>query len=265
MSGAFVAGHFGEWLQGRLGPDGPVALVTLPCAAVGVEATLTPRPGRGLRLRGGQADAAARLLAGLGVALEGEVTLRPRAAAPGLGTGVSTASLVALARLAGWRGPALTLARACVGVEGASDPLMFAAPERVLWASRAGRVLGWMPAVPGFAALGGFVGPPRPTDATDDGFDDIADLVARWRGARRLRDFAAIASESASRCVARRGPAGDPTAALAARLGALGWTAAHTGAARALIFAPGCVPAGAGDALRAAGLRDVIRFDGGAR
>ena len=27
----FVAGHFGEWLQGRLGPDGPVALVTLPC------------------------------------------------------------------------------------------------------------------------------------------------------------------------------------------------------------------------------------------
>ncbi len=262
MSRAFVAGHFGEWLQGRLGPDGPVALVTLPCAAVGVAATLSARPGRGLRLRGGEADAVARLLAGLGVGLEGEVTLRPRAA-PGLGTGVSTASLVAVARLAGWRGPVLTLARACVRAEGASDPLMFADPARVLWASRAGRVLGWMPPVPRFAALGGFLGPPRPTDAADDGFDDIAGLVARWRAARRLRDFAAIASESASRCVARRGPAGDPTAALAARLGALGWTAAHTGAARALIFAPGRVPAGAGDALRAAGLRDVIRFDGG--
>ena len=28
-----VAGHFGELLQGRLGPSGPLALVTLPTAA----------------------------------------------------------------------------------------------------------------------------------------------------------------------------------------------------------------------------------------
>ena len=31
---ARVAGHFGEFLQGRLGAEGPVALVTLPCPAL---------------------------------------------------------------------------------------------------------------------------------------------------------------------------------------------------------------------------------------
>ncbi|BAJ82867.1 BluE protein (plasmid) [Acidiphilium multivorum AIU301] len=30
-----VLGHFGEFLQGRIGPGGPVALVTVPCAFPG--------------------------------------------------------------------------------------------------------------------------------------------------------------------------------------------------------------------------------------
>ncbi len=29
-----IAGHLGEFVQGRLGPDGPVALLTLPCPAL---------------------------------------------------------------------------------------------------------------------------------------------------------------------------------------------------------------------------------------
>ena len=36
---ARVPGHFGEWIQGRLGPGGPVALVTLACPALSVSAT----------------------------------------------------------------------------------------------------------------------------------------------------------------------------------------------------------------------------------
>ena len=39
-----VPGHFGEWLQGRLGPDGPLALVTLACPDRGVRVTRTPGP-----------------------------------------------------------------------------------------------------------------------------------------------------------------------------------------------------------------------------
>lgn len=262
---ATVAGHFGEWLQGRLGPEGPVALVTLPCAVMGVAVRVRPGPvGAPLRLRGAGmgAEAAVAFLATLGLTLGGRVRMRPLAP-PGLGTGVSTARLVALARLAGWRGPVGALAVACVRWEGASDPLMFAAPERMLWASREGRVLGALPALPPYEILGGFRGPPCRTDHADAGFSDIADLVEGWARARDLAGFAELASESAARCLALRGPAGDPVAGLAADLGALGWITAHTGAARGLIFAPGTIPPRAPAVLRAAGLRGILRFAGG--
>lgn len=260
-----MAGHFGEWLQGRLGPGGPVVLVTLPCAGLGVLAR--HRPGaRQLALAGaGLSTARARaFLRGLGLQLSGRVQLVPRAPA-GLGTGVSTASLVALARLAGWQGPPEALAQACIAAEGASDPLVFAAPERLLWSSREGRVLATLPSLPRYEILGGFHGPARRTDPRDSAFPDIADLLARWQQARDLPAFAALASESAARTTALRGPADDPTPDLARDLGALGWMRAHTGAARGLIFAPGTVPAGASAALLAAGLRGLRRFKGGER
>lgn len=262
MRGALhVPGHFGEWLQGRLGPAGPVALITLPCAALGVRAA--HRPGGALRLHPAGAWGRARaLLARLGLLARGRFLLQPLAA-PGLGTGVSTASLIAIARLADWQGPPEDLAQACIAVEGASDPLMFPAPERMLWASRAGVVLAPMPALPRYEVLGGFYGPPRRTDPADARFPDIADLVADWRGATDLSTFAALARESAARTLALRGPAGDPTAAVAREIGALGFLIAHTGAARGFVFAPGTVPDQAPAALCAAGLRGVIRFKGG--
>jgi hypothetical protein len=42
MTGHTVAGHFGELLQGRLGPSGPLALVTLPTRAFAVTARFHP-------------------------------------------------------------------------------------------------------------------------------------------------------------------------------------------------------------------------------
>lgn len=256
-----VPGHFGEWLQGRLGPEGPVALVTLPCAALGVRAA--HRPGGAMRLHPAGAPGRARaLLAGLGLPARGRFVLRPLAG-PGLGTGVSTASLIAIALLAGWQGPPEALARACVGAEGASDPLMFPAPERLLWASRRGLALAALPALPRYEILGGFSGPPRWTDPQDDRFPDISDLVADWQGATGLPAFAALASESAARTLALRGPDGDPSAAVAREIGALGHVIAHTGAARGFVFAPGTIPDHAPAALRAAGLRGILRFRGG--
>ena len=71
------------------------------------------------------------------------------------------------------------LARACVAVEGASDPLMFPAPERLLWASRRAEVLETLPPLPSFDVLGGFFGPNRRTDPRDANFPDISDLMAR--------------------------------------------------------------------------------------
>ena len=52
-------------------------------------------------------------------------------------------------------------------------------------------------------------------------------------------------------------------AEVGAALGALGYARAHTGSARAFIFAPGTAPAIGADILSAAGLSDVFTFDTG--
>ncbi|PWE33009.1 propanediol utilization protein [Maritimibacter sp. 55A14] len=247
-----VEGHFGEWLQGRLGPDGPVVLVTVRCPPLSVEA-----PGEGTPpFTPAQLDRFAGHL-GLG-ALPGARRNFPM----GAGAGGSTATLVAMARAGGFGGPPDTLAAACLAIEGASDPLMFERPDRLLWASREGRILRDIAPPPRCEILGGFWGEPRRTDPTDMDFDDITDLTDDWAQATEAADLpraAAIATESARRCTARRGPA-DPTADLAGALGALGWLRAHTGSARGLIFAPSALPATGADALSEAGLTQVLTF-----
>ncbi|SMX36923.1 hypothetical protein [Maliponia aquimaris] len=254
----FVAGHFGEWLQGRLGPDGPLVLVTLACAVRGVHAE---RLGDGpLRIEGTpppvSVDQARLCLEALGAPAKGQYAFRPDLA-PGGGAGMSTAALVGLARLAGIDGA--EVARACLAAEGASDPLMWPAPDRLLWASRQAETLRHLGPVPRCEILGGFWGGPSRTDPKDIQFPDVTDLVSSWDSAD-LRGKARLASLSATRCTALRGPVDDPMADLAERLGALGHSRAHTGSARALIFAPGTVPSGAAAVLAAAGLTGVFQF-----
>ncbi|CUX80792.1 MAG: threonine kinase [Roseibaca calidilacus] len=257
------AGHFGEWLQGRLGPEGPVALVSLPCPHPVLQVSYLPGQGP-LRVQGAglSTGRARRFLRALGCTLVGHVRLRALVP-PGQGMGVSTASLVALARLAGVCGPDPALVRACLRSEGASDPIWLDQPERVLWASREGRSLQPLPPLPGYQIIGGLWGHGQRTDPRDTRFPDISDLVADWAQARDLAEFAALATLSAKRCLNLRGRADDPTAQLAARVGALGWVAAHTGSARGLIFAPGTLPQGAAAEMRAAGFRNLVTFRAG--
>lgn len=263
---ARVPSHFGEWLQGRLGGSGgPLVLITLSCPALAVTAERIAQGPFVLE----QArtvlttDQAASLLDVLGLPVRGRYRLYADMP-PGGGAGASTAALVALARAAGHAGSPSDLAAACLAAEGASDPLMLARPDGVLWASREARIVCALPPPPSCEIIGGFFGPPQRTDAADLAFPDIDDLVAEWQAAPGNRAaLAALASESARRCTDLRGPKGDPMAALARDLGALGHARAHTGSARALIFAPGCVPPGAVPALRAAGLSGVLRFSTG--
>ncbi|MEZ5797565.1 MAG: propanediol utilization protein [Paracoccaceae bacterium] len=260
--------HFGEWVQGRLGPEGPVALITLLPRGAGMTARMRPAAAVGCRFAGGRGaiplPRLRRFLADLGLPHRGRFLLSPRFV-PGSGTGMSTAALLAVAALAGFRGPVEVLVRACLAAEGASDPLMHAAPDCLLWASRLGRVLRPMPPPPRAQLLAGFWGPPLPTRATDSAYADISDLAEEWARAPGLAACAALASESARRCQARRGPDDDPTPALARKLGALGWARSHSGSARALIYAPGTVPPVAMQALRAAGLRGLQLLDTGSR
>ncbi|WP_417720716.1 propanediol utilization protein [Salipiger sp.] len=252
-----VQGHFGEWLQGRMGPAGPVALVTVRCPAHTVRA---PAPGPAL-FEADRLGAFARAL-GLPSGLPSADCNFPA----GAGGGASTATLVAIARAAGFAGCPEALARACLAIEGASDPLMFPDPDRLLWASREARVLRTLPAPPRCTILGGFWGPPLRTDPLDPTFPDVSDLVAAWELAvtrRDLLDAAQVAGESARRCTGLRGPL-DPTADLARDLGALGWLRAHTGSARGLVYRPGAVSANAADTLREAGFAGVLTFETGA-
>lgn len=265
MTSARVAGHFGEFLQGRLGADGPVALITLPCPALDV--TARRAPARGLALHGsGQRlltpERARRFLRDLGLPVQGRYALRATMPAGG-GAGASTAALVAIALAAGYAGSAARLARATVAAEGASDPLMHAAPERLLWASREGRALRPLSPLPAFDVLGGFFGPPRRTMPRDLNFPDIADLIGPWESAAGTGDRAAlarIAAASADRTLSLRGGAAPPLADLARASGALGHAIAHTGSARALLFAPGTIPAHAAPLLREAGCGGIVAF-----
>ncbi len=258
---ARVTGHFGEFLQGRIGPKGPVALVTLPCVTAQVKArrildtgfaTNAPLPRAALT----------RFASALGTPLVGQIEICAQFPA-GAGCGVSTAALIALARLAGQNSQARVI-RACLAAEGASDPLMFSAPARRLWASRRGRAVRALPAPPAFSVLGGLWGPPVRTRATDSAFADIADLFAPWTEACAARDApraAALARESAQRNASLRGPADDPTDGLCTTLGALGYASAHTGSARAFLFRPRAIPRHAAHALAEAGYTHLTRFE----
>jgi len=110
--------HFGEWLQGRLGADGPLALVTLTPKGVSVAAWR--RLDRGLfchTIGHGNLPPAvlARFAHALGRSLGGRVQLR-LPYPPGLGTGMSTAGLLAIARLtAGVAKPFGSCPRMCRG------------------------------------------------------------------------------------------------------------------------------------------------------
>ncbi len=259
---AFVAGHFGEWLQGRAGPDGEVALVTLACPVRGVSVTWEPADHLVVEDASGLLDAgrAAAFLAAAGLPPLGRIAVTPDLP-PGGGAGMSTAALVALGRAVAAADD--RVAAACLAAEGAVDPLMLDAPDTVLWAPRSARVLAPLPPPPRAEIVGGFWGPPERTDPADTRFPTVDDLIAAWAKGPGLREAAEIATLSAERCAALRGPAPDPTPALAARHGALGWARAHTGSARALIYPPGGAPEGAEAALRAAGYTHVLRFTTG--
>ena len=131
---------------------------------------------------------------------------------------MSTAMLLALARAMGIGASPEALASACLEAEGAVDPLMMDRPETLLWASREARAVRSLPQPPALAVVGGFLGPPIQTVPDDSRFADISDLVPNWIAAAEAGDrieLARIATVSAERTTALRGPADDGTATLA--------------------------------------------------
>lgn len=263
-----VNGHFGELLQGRIGPNGPVALITLPCPVLQMQAQSVAGPR--LEIYSPQRvvspQTARDFLNLIGTDSHQRIILNS-AMPPGGGAGASTAALVALAKLSGLSDPQI-LAQACLKIEGATDPLMFAHPERLLWASRRARILDHLPALPKFEVLGGFWGPMSRTAPHDTDFADISDLIPTWRRAAAKGDLAglsALCSQSATRNLSLRGSPDDPTQRLATQINALGIVVAHTGAARGFIYARGTCPPDTAAFLRQAGFSNIVRFKAGGK
>ena len=264
-----VAGHFGEWLQGRLGPEGPVALISLPCHELGVRARFSPSETFTLDQTPVvlSESTVKTFLAALDHPAKGHWILNAEMK-PGSGAGTSTASLLAIAHSAGISADTEALIRACLMAEGASDPLFFADMETHLWASRQGETLRNLPPCPEFEIVGGFWQQGERTDPDDAAFPDISDLIDPWAEAAHSQNreqIALLASESANRTTALRGPNDEPIAQLALELNALGYVRAHTGSARGLLFAPGKAPKDAMDQLKLAGYSTPMVFTSGAR
>ncbi|MEM6549078.1 MAG: propanediol utilization protein [Pseudomonadota bacterium] len=270
-----VAGHFGEIAQGRVGPDGPVAVVTLPCPALVTAVTYRPALG-GVTVPGpetAKAAAAARLaLSALGekaAGWGGEIAIE-RPVAPGLGAGSSTAeTLGALRAVAAGFGVAFAPGREaalCLAAEGAVDPLMHG--RNCVFATREGRVLRWLAPLPPLLAVGGFAGPPRPTDPDDTAFPDRGALFEAIAAACEAGDAAALgraATQSAAANQARRPHrAWDGLSALVGRLAAHGVALAHTGAAATLLLPASADPRPALGALSRVGLTGVRHWHIGA-
>ncbi len=261
---ARVSGHFGEWLQGRLGPEGPVVLVTLPCHLVGVSVESHPASDFEIASNVLSETAGRALLQRLGVRPPKFRFTVTADVEPGGGAGMSTAALIALAEALGVNSAPGELAKACLAVEGAVDPLMLPAPDEVLWASREAQSLRSLPPPPIYEIVGGFWGAPQRTDPGDGRFADVSDLVSGLdQAVKDRRAFAALVTDSAERTSALRGPEADPTADMARELGALGHVRAHTGSARALLFAPGQVPEHCTSCMADAGISTVMQFSNG--
>lgn len=277
---ASATGHWGELIQGRVGPDGPVALVTLSCPLSRAEAWFDPAPGAPLivsgPLGGKIAARAARLALGrLGCAGLGGRLRIAGDAPPSAGAGSSTlAALTAIRSVAsacGARFSADIEAALCLAAEGASDPIMHERPMQRLWASRLGRTLAMLPPPPPMLAVGALDGPGAPTDPSDQRFAEIDDLLALYRAGAEAGDLsrvAAAATGSADRLQAiRPRPRWSELKALAERFGAEGVALAHTGSAFALLFQPARrrEAEGAALALAATGFEKISRFDPAAR
>ena len=260
-----VCCHYGEWVQGRLGAEGPVVLITLACGAIGVTAQVEASEVFGVTGNAKLSDQTAnKFLSALNVPLPKLRITLSSDVTPGVGAGVSTASLLALARVLGIDATPQGLAQAALSVEGAVDPLMFDAPDCLLWASRRAQVVKPVEAPPAFEVVGGLFGPPIRTEPGDGSFPDVSDLVGAWDASTGSReDLGRLASEAARRTTAMRGPSDDPTEAIADELGAIGHVRAHTGSARGVLFRPGTVPERAKTVCRAAGLKDVFTFTTG--
>ena len=249
-------GHFGEWMQGRLGENGLIGLISVQCPLFWVRANYTESSDLHYddSLPSLPRDFLVELFTALKRAPQGHVRLTSNMQF-GAGLGASTASSLA------------ALAQAIISVEGASDPIMYPEFDQLLWASREAKILDKFASPPPFEILGAMWGDPKRTDPADNNFPDISDLIPSWRDATEAQDHTKVAdlsTESAKRTSELRGADADPSETVAKDLGAIGIIRAHTGSARGFLFKPNDTPQSGLNLLTEAGYSGAATFKTGA-
>lgn len=242
-----VSGHFGEFVQGRIGPDGPLALITVPAPKLQTHVRYVPatgaltckdphsdkmcRAGRMLLDRFGAVDALGRL----------QIS---RPIVPALGAGTPTADILcALCAIGLQRGFYLKPeeeAEICLAADGAVDPLMFR--DTVLFAPRTAWVLRVLPALPAFEPHGVFAGDGVPTDPVETDFQDMHDAFRMLEDGLDRGDLTVLARAARISAEANQArnpnPLWDDILRIGRATGSLGPMVAHTGSAIGLIYAP---------------------------
>ena len=244
------AGHFGEFVQGRLGPDGPLALVTLPAPRLTthVRFAIGDLPLRCEDPHSAKLCRAARILLDRhGLSDRGGLLQVSRPVQPAQGAGSSTADVLATLRAVactlGISSDPETQAAICLEVDGAVDPLMF--PGNVLFAPRQAQVLRDLPDLPPMTVIGAFAGDGRPTDPLDHNFPDMRKAFDLLEDGCNNKDLGQLARAAHISALANQDRNPNPLWDMAVGMvgkGALGPVVSHTGSAIGLIFPP--VPRG---------------------
>ena len=177
-----VNGHFGEFIQGKLGVNEPLVLVTIPSRFYKVQVTYTK--GSFEVVQNGTSfynRTVVSELANLANArLNGRITIclsMPEAC----GLGSSTATRVGILRAIRPSISVNSIVSICLKHERASDPIMYKSPERLLWAPREGKIIEKLPRLPKISCVGGLFGLPLKTNPLDNNFPIIKDLVDMWK------------------------------------------------------------------------------------
>ena len=257
-----VNGHFGEFIQGKLGVNEPLVLVTIPSRFYKVQVTYTK--GSFEVVQNGTSfynrTVVSELAKLANARLNGRITIclsMPEAC----GLGSSTATRVGILRAIRPSISVNSIVSICLKHERASDPIMYKSPERLLWAPREGKIIEKLPRLPKISCVGGLFGLPLKTNPLDNNFPIIKDLVDKWKRTNMTdKNFAEICAESSERTISIRKLSNDPIRKIAKEIGALGFSIAHTGNVRNFIFPYESIPSIAEKTLASYGFKNVHRF-----
>ncbi len=262
INSSTISGHFGEFIQGRFDRDGSIVLITVPNLEHKATVVCTPDPFKVEQIvtQSKPKELVSKVFYTLNHSPKGQFRISldmPEC----YWLGSSTAARVGLFLSIN---PDLSpefLAQSCINQEGASDPLMFSKPEKLLWAPRQGKIIRNLPKLPRIMCSGGLFGILQRTDPLDLDLQIISDLITEWESLDKIPiKIGEICSDTSDRTLKLKGHDDVSTKKIRKELGALVYSIVRTGTVRNFIFPHVSVPKKVKNFLEKARFMDVRQF-----